>query len=297
MDHLRQYRMFVEVADHGSFIAAARELGESPQALTRGIGALEGRLGTTLLRRSTRAVALTDAGAALLPETRRLLEQAALLERSISRDRGEPVGQLHVTAPVMFGRLHVLPVINRLIREHPALDVRLLLLDRNVRMIEEGIDVAVRIGRLADSTLRAREIGRVRDMLVASPDYLARRGVPLVADHLRRHDLIASTGPRAASQWRSAGAGGHALRARLHLNTIEAALDAVRDGIGIASFISYQVADAVERGELVEVLRPEVPVPFPVTALFDASRASIPAVRALVDGLAAMARGHAARWA
>ncbi len=296
MDRLRQYRMFVEVAERGSFIAAARALGESPQALTRGVNKLEGTLGSALLRRSTRAVSLTDAGAALLPEARRLLEQAALIERSISLGRGEPAGQLHVTASVMFGRLHVLPVVNRLIREHPALDVRLLLLDRNVRMIEEGIDVAVRIGRLVDSNLRARELGQVRDVLVASPSYVEARGAPRVADDLRQHDLIATTGPRAASQWRSASSGGHALRARLQVNSIEAALDAARDGIGIASFISYQVAEALAHGELVEVLRAKAPASFPVTALFDASRAGSPAVRALIDGLLAMARGNAARW-
>ena len=162
MDHLQAIEMFVAVAGEGGFAAAARKLRISPPAVTRGIAALEARLGTALFHRSTRAVALTDAGSVFLGEARRLLAGLAEAERAVRGVQAEPSGQLFLTAPVMFGRLHVLPVVDALLTGHHDLAVRMMLIDRNVRIVEEGIDVAVRIGSLADSSLKAVRVGAVR---------------------------------------------------------------------------------------------------------------------------------------
>ena len=294
MDRLGTYEMFIAVAEQGSFSGAARQLGVSPPALSRGIAELEGRLGVSLFHRSTRAVSLTDQGAALLPQAQRLVAELADAERSVAGAQAEPRGQLYLTAPVAFGRLHVLPVVTELLSRHPALEVRMMLIDRNVRTIEEGIDVAVRIGALGDSALKSVQIGTVRQVIVASPAYLARHGVPKGPDQLTQHQLIASTGPRAANEWRFAGRKEAPVRPRLHINTVEAALAAAEAGTGIANFLSYQVAEALSSGRLIEVLRPVAPEALPVSLLFEASRATLPAARAFIEAM--KLRGREGRW-
>ncbi|PKP86537.1 MAG: LysR family transcriptional regulator [Alphaproteobacteria bacterium HGW-Alphaproteobacteria-17] len=291
MDRLLTLEMFVAVADEGGFAAAARKLNSSPPAVTRGIAALEARLGTILFHRSTRAVALTDAGAAFLDQARRILADLAGAERALRGAAAVPGGQLHLTAPVMFGRLHVLPVAGALIAAHPALAVRMMLIDRNVRIVEEGIDVAVRIGALADSGLKAVRIGWVRQMLVASPAYLARRGAPQAIAELAGHELIGTMGPRAAGEWQLAS-GKWRLdpRPRLVLNTVDGALAAAEAGLGIANLLSYQIADALDAGRLIALLADEQPPPLPVHLLFEPSRARLPAVRAFVDAMKARMR-------
>lgn len=279
MDRLQAYEMFVAVADLGSFSQAARKLKLSPQALTRGVQALETHLDQRLFHRSTRAVSLTAEGAALLPSARQLLGDLAAAEQTLRGARAEPSGELHVTAPVMFGRLHVLPVVAELLARHDRLDVRLMLVDRNIRLVEEGIDLAVRIGPLADSALMAARIGQVRAVLVASPGYLSRRGAPQALADLADHDLIASTGPRGAREWQGKG------RKRLQVNTVDSALAAAEAGLGLANLLSYQVADALATGRLVEVLRPAVLDWLPVSLLFEGARANAPATRAFIDGM------------
>ena len=294
MDRLGTYEMFIAVAEQGSFAGAARRLGISPPALSRGIAELEARLGVSLFHRSTRAVSLTDQGTALLPRAQRLLAELTDAERAAAGNKAEPRGQLHLTAPVAFGRLHVLPVVTDLLDRHPALEVRMMLIDRNVRTIEEGIDVAVRIGALGDSALKSVQIGSVRQVIAASPAYLARHGMPQNPDQLARHQLIASTGPRAATEWRFAERKEAPGKPRLHINTVEAALAATEAGAGIASFLSYQVAEAISSGRLIEVLRPAAPQEMPVSLLFEASRANLPAARAFIETM--KARGRDGRW-
>lgn len=294
MDRLGTYEMFIAVAEQGSFSGAARQLGISPPALSRGIAELEARLGVSLFHRSTRAVSLTDQGAALLPRTQRIVAELADAERAVAGDQAEPRGQLFLTAPVAFGRLHVLPVVTELLDRHPALDVQMMLIDRNVRTIEEGIDVAVRIGTLSDSALKSVQIGAVRQVIVASPAYLARHGIPDSPDQLVQHRLIASTGPRAASEWRFAGRKEAPARPRLHVNTVGSALAAAEAGAGIANFLSYQVAEALSSGRLIEVLRPDVVQTLPVSLLFEASRANLPAARAFIEAM--KLRGREGRW-
>ena len=286
MDRLQTLEMFVAVAGEGGFAAAARKLGSSPPAVTRGIAALEARLGTALFHRSTRAVALTDAGAAFLGEARRLLAELADAERAVRGVQADPRGQLYLTAPVMFGRLHVLPVVDALLVEHGELMVRMMLIDRNVRIVEEGIDVAVRIGPLADSSLKAVRVGAVRQMLVASPAYLARRGAPATIADLSGHDIVGMEGPRTTNEWQLAsGRWRFDRRPRLSVNTVDAAMAAAEAGRGIANLLSYQVAGAVDAGRLVALLPHEVPPPLPVHLLFEPSRAALPSVRRFVDAM------------
>ena len=248
MDRLLTLEMFVAVASEGGFAAAARKLGSSPPAVTRGIAALEARLGTRLFHRSTRAVALTDAGAGFLEQARRILAELAGAERELRGAEAEPRGQLHLTAPVMFGRLHVLPVVGELMAQHAGLAVRMMLIDRNVRIVEEGIDVAVRIGPLADSALKAVRVGRVRQMLVASPAYLARRGAPATVEELAGHELIGTMGPRWAAEWQFASRRWRLdAPPRLVVNSVDGVLAAAEAGLGIANLLSYQLASARER--------------------------------------------------
>lgn len=291
MDRLLTLEMFVAVASEGGFAAAARKLGSSPPAVTRGIAALEARLGTSLFHRSTRAVALTDAGTAFLGQARRILAELAGAERELRGAAAEPRGQLHLTAPVMFGRLHVLPVVGDLMAQHRDLMVRMMLIDRNVRIVEEGIDVAVRVGPLADSGLKAVRVGAVRQMLVASPAYLARRGAPATVAELAGHDLIGTMGPRWTSEWQFA-TGRWRLDAppRLVVNTVDGVLAAAEAGLGIANLLSYQLAEAVDAGRLISLLADEQPPALPVHLLFEPSRAALPAVRLFIDAMKARLR-------
>ncbi|ALJ16200.1 LysR substrate-binding domain-containing protein [Sphingopyxis macrogoltabida] len=291
MDRLLTLEMFVAVAGEGGFAAAARKLGSSPPAVTRGIAALEARLGTSLFHRSTRAVALTDAGASFLGEARRILADLAGAEREVRGAQADPRGQLYLTAPATFGRLHVLPVVRALLEQHRDLGVRMMLIDRNVRIVEEGIDVAVRIGPLADSSLKAVRIGAVRQMLAASPAYLARRGAPARLAELAGHDLIGTMGPRAVNEWQfTSGRWRLEPRPRLVLNTVDAALAAAEAGLGIANLLSYQLADALAAGRLISLLPGEQPPALPVHLLFEPSRAALPAVRLFVAAMKARAR-------
>ncbi|WP_234782540.1 LysR substrate-binding domain-containing protein [Sphingopyxis macrogoltabida] len=291
VDRLLTLEMFVAVAGEGGFAAAARKLGSSPPAVTRGIAALEARLGTSLFHRSTRAVALTDAGASFLGEARRILADLAGAEREVRGAQADPRGQLYLTAPATFGRLHVLPVVRALLEQHRDLGVRMMLIDRNVRIVEEGIDVAVRIGPLADSSLKAVRIGAVRQMLAASPAYLARRGAPARLAELAGHDLIGTMGPRAVNEWQfTSGRWRLEPRPRLVLNTVDAALAAAEAGLGIANLLSYQLADALAAGRLISLLPGEQPPALPVHLLFEPSRAALPAVRLFVAAMKARAR-------
>ena len=249
MDRFAALTSFVAVADRGGFAAAARHLGLSPAAVTRTIAALERHLGVSLFRRSTRMVALTEEGAGLLERAREILAQLQQAEHEAMGGQAAPRGELHVTAPVMFGRLHVLPVIGDLLAGHPDLSVRLTLLDRNMRLVEERIDVAVRIGALPDSGLRAVAIGSVRQVIVASPDYCARHGAPAHPRDLAKHDLIDGDHVRSGSQWRFGRiVRGVPITPRLTVTSIEAQLDAAAAGLGLANVLSYQSARGIEFG-------------------------------------------------
>lgn len=287
MDRLDTLAVFVAVAELGSFTTAAQRLGRSPAAVTRAIAALEGRLGTRLLNRTTRAVAPTDAGARYLDLCRRLLSEYEEFELSAAGEQLEPKGLLTVTAPVMFGRLHVVPVVQDFIGEHPAVDVNLVLLDRMVSFIDEGIDVGIRIGHLPDSSLRAVQVGSVRRVVCASPTYLARHGIPEEPHDLARHTVISVVGVTPVpDRWMFAGPGAGTavpVKPRLVVNSVDAAMDvAVRDG-GLVRLLSYQSAPLEASGALRRVLRPHEPPPIPVHIVHPPGRFPSVKVRRFID--------------
>lgn len=278
-------KVFVAVADKASFAEAARSLRISPTAATRAIAALEGSLGATLLRRTTRAVSLTADGTAYLERCRHALDELDDAARSLRGENAEPRGLLVVTAPIVFGRMHIRPIVSQLLRAHSKLDVRLTLTDRVVRLVDEGIDVAVRIAQLSDSSLHALRLGEVRRVLVASPDYLAARGTPATIGALRDHDLIAFDNFSRNDEWRFSSSG-HAVvrfKPRLLTNSVDAAIDAAIDGLGIARTLSYQVMRHVAEGRLALVLDDLSPPPAPVSLLYQANRQRSPNVRAFVE--------------
>ena len=291
MDRFAALTTFVAVAERGGFKVASRHLGVSPPAVTRTIAALERHLGVPLFRRSTRSVALTEEGAALLERAREILMRLQDAEHVVMGRQATPQGELQITAPVVFGRLHVLPVVADLLARHRQMSVRLMLLDRNIRLVEEGIDVAVRIGEPRDSSLRSVAVGTVRQVLVASPAYCAARGHPADPKALDLHDLIAGDNVRTGSQWRfGPHSVGVAITPRLTVTSIDAQLAAATAGLGIANVLSYQAAEGLAAGTLCRVLDEHAPPPVPIHLLFDAGRANLPSVRLFLDGMRARAK-------
>lgn len=294
MDRLRTLRTFIAVAEYASFAQAARRLHMSPTTVTRTIAALEESLGAPLLVRTTRSVRLTEDGAGFLDRCRAGLAE---IDDAFEAVRGvglAPHGTLTITAPVMFGRLHILPIVIELIQRHPGLNVRLLLLDRVVRLVEEGIDVAVRIADLPDSALHMLKIGEVRRVLSASPAYLQERGEPRRMTDLRRHQIIMvedETGAYRAGDgdWNCAG------RAvpRFSVNSVQAGIEAALSGLGIVRSLSYQVTGHLKSGRLQQIL-PETSGPaLPVSLLFQNGRRNAPNIRAFTDLARERLRGEA----
>lgn len=268
MDRIEEWRLFAAVAARRSFAAAARAEGRSPQAVTRSIAALEERLGTRLLNRTTRSVSLTGEGERTLERCRRLLADFDALEQPGDRDAALR-GTLALTAPALFGRLHVLPVATDFLTRHPAVDLRLTLVDRVVSLAEEGIDLAVRIGALPDSALIALPLGQVRLVVCASPAYLAGAGTPRAPADLAGHACVSFAGATPiADRWSFAGAGRRdqsvAVRPRLVVSAAEAAIDAAAAGLGLARVLSYQVDHLVAARALRIVLAAFEPPPVPV---------------------------------
>jgi DNA-binding transcriptional LysR family regulator len=284
MDRLDRLRLLVAVADRGSFVAAARELRVTPTVASRAIKALERELGTALLLRTTRSVRITGEGAAFIEHCRHALAELDAGRREIEGSVAEPSGLLVVTAPTVLGRMHVRPILVDLLHNYPKLRLRLLLTDRLVQLIEEGVDIAIRIAHLADSTLLTARLGTVRRVLVASPDYLARRGTPLTPAALRDHDLLLFEGfaPAGELHLGSSYPPIPCRSPRLEANSVEATIDAAIDGCGIAQLVSYQVAEAVAAERLVLLLDDYAPPQIPVSAIFPANRQRSPSVRAFL---------------
>jgi DNA-binding transcriptional LysR family regulator len=264
MDKFDEWRIFVTVASKGSFSQAARQHGRSPQAVTRAIASLEQRLGTRLLNRTTRSVSLTDDGAQYLERGRRLLGELDVLEAPLAA-QGVLRGTLTVTAPMMFGRMHVAPLVLEFLRTHAEVTVRMLLHDRVLSLAEEAVDVAVRIGRLPDSSLRARKLAEVGVVVCASPAYLRRRGTPQTPEQLGEHDCIAVSGVTPIPDFWTFAGSSMRVHPRLIVNGSEAGIDAALSGLGIVRVLSYQVAEHVERKRLRLLLREFEPEPVPVS--------------------------------
>ena len=266
-------RAFVAVASLGSFAEAARQLRLSPSVVTRSVADLEDRLGLVLLNRTTRSVRLTERGEIFLDSCRQVLEDIEGAERRVRGEDAEPRGSLKVAAPILFGRLHVLPIVTRILTKHPSLTVHLSLSDRNVHLAEEAVDVAVRVGDLADSSMKAIRLGSVSRILVASPEYLERRGMPKAPNDLSAHDIIAFESLDATNEWRF-GTTGKLVRVepRLTVNSGDAAIAAAEAGLGISRTLSYQVMSSVLAGRLVPLLVSFTAEKLPVSVIHPARR-------------------------
>jgi DNA-binding transcriptional LysR family regulator len=300
MDRLEAMSLLIAVAEAGSLSAAGRKLGVPLSTVSRKISELEAHLNTRLLTRSTRKLALTDSGAAYVAAARRILDEVSEAERAASGEHAAPRGDLVITAPVVFGRLHVLPVIAEFLTQWPEINVRLVLADRNLHLIDDHIDIAVRIGALADSALVATQVGAVRSVVCGSPAYFAAHGVPE-----RPEDLAALTSvtfdPLSSSQqaWifrdsKSKRELRAPVRSRLSVNTAEAAIDGAAAGLGVTRVLSYQVAKAVLDGRIQIVLAEYEPAPLPVSLIHAGHELTPLKVRMLLDFAAPRLRARLA---
>lgn len=286
MDRFDAMNAFVTVAEHKGFASAARKLNLSTSAITRHVSSLEERLGVRLLNRTTRAVSLTDAGQRFLERSRQILADLDEAEQMAESERGEPMGRFVLTAPQVFGRVHVAPLICEFMNLHRKIRAELLLSDRTVHLVEEGIDVAIRIGHLADSSDIARKVGAVRRVLVASTAYLAEAGIPKSAEALKGHRLIAHTTLTDPNHWQFRK-NGEMIDIDVDPSYISNSADAViwhadQSG-GITMALSYQVADHVRDGRL-QLLLPDLePEPYPVQFVYPSSRLLSLKVRAFLE--------------
>jgi DNA-binding transcriptional LysR family regulator len=291
MDRLDELSIFVAIVEAGSLVGASRRLRRSPPAVTRALGALEERMGLRLVERTTRRLAPTEAGSTLAERARTLLGDYE--EVLVGASQATVRGVLRITAPVQFGRRHVAPIVSAFLNDHPEVRVELSLNDRNLDLIEEGLDLAVRIGPLADSSLVARPVGSVRRVVVASPDYLARRGVPRTPTDLAAHDTIFGMARSPAREWRfGPPRRGSVVRLspRLLVDDVEAQLQAAQAGRGIARALSYQVTDELAAGSLVRILQEFEPEPLPVQLVTLSRSHMAPKVRAFLDSAAKIFR-------
>lgn len=283
MDRLDELAIFVRIVDEGSLVRAAARLRRSPPAITRALAALEDRVGQRLVDRTTRRLAATEAGRILYDKARALV---ADYDAATTVAPGMPVqGLLRITAPVQFGRRHMAPVVGRFLDAHDGVEIELVLNDRNIDLIEEGIDIALRIGPLADSSLLARPVGQVRRLWVASPAYLALRGTPRTPADLAGHEALLGTS-RSNMEWAFAGGRRGAparLAGRLRVDDVETRLRAARDGRGIAQLLSYQAADDLAAGRLVRLLRDWERPPLPVHLLTKGRAHRAPKIDAFLD--------------
>ncbi len=286
MDRIDAMQAFVAVADLQGFAPAARKLGLSPSGVTRLIAALEQRLGARLLQRTTRSVTLTDIGTRYLERARRILADVEEAEGSAQDERTRPSGRLVVSAPVGFGRLHVSPVMSAYLKRYPEVSAELRLADRMVNLVEDGIDLAVRIGHLADSSLVARHVGEMRRIVVGSSDYLKQRGEPNTPEAIASHETIQFGAMTASPDWRFVE-DGREIRVtcspRFTTNSADAAIQYAEQGGGLTRVLAYQAADAIKGGRLRVMLAQFEQPPLPIHIVYPTSRLLSAKVRTFID--------------
>ena len=278
MDRLETMTILLRVVDRGSFSAASRDLGVPLATVSRKVNELEAHLGTKLLVRTTRKVTLTDVGSAYVASTRRILDEIDETERIAAGEFHVPRGELILTAPVLFGRLHVLPIVTEFLAAYPQINVRLLLTDRNLHLIEDHVDVAVRIGPLPDSTMIATRVGLMRTVVCASPKLLAGQGVPQSPEDLAGLPCVNFERLSPASAWPF-----RPIRPRLSVTTAEAAVWAAAQGLGVTRVLHYQCADAINDGSLRIILANFEVEPLPVHLLHAARGALAAKLRVFLD--------------
>jgi DNA-binding transcriptional LysR family regulator len=295
MDRIDAMQAFVAVADLEGFAPAARKLKLSPSAVTRLIAALEERLGVRLLQRTTRSVTLTDTGRHYLERARRILADVEEAERAAEGEGTRPSGRLVVSAPLGFGRLHVSPVMSAYLKRYPEVSGELRLEDRMISLVEDGIDLAVRIGHLADSSLVARHVGEMRRITVASPAYLKARGEPKTLEAIASHDTIQFGSTAGVADWRFLDAGKEvriAYDPRFSSNSSDAAIQYAAEGGGLTRVMAYQAAAALKAGKIKIVLEKFELLPVPIHIVYPTSRLLSAKVRTFIDLVTEIADWH-----
>lgn len=284
MDKLRAMAVFVRIVDAGSLSAAAEDLQLSGPSVVRSLAALEREVGVRLLNRTTRRSSLTDEGREYYERCRRVLAEVEAADALLSARQAEPRGRLRLTAPLAFGRLHIAPLVREFMARHPLVEVELLLLDRIVDLVEEGVDLAVRIAHLAESSLVAVRVGQTQRVVVASPRYLKTAGALAKPQDLAQHRCVAFTGLAPDNEWTFATKPARvAVHPVLRTNQFDVALDACVQGIGCGQFLCYQVDAAVKAGKLRRILSEHAPPPLPIQLVYSHARLLSPNVRAFVE--------------
>jgi DNA-binding transcriptional LysR family regulator len=286
MDKLLAMTTFVRIVDGGSLTAASEALDKSLPSIVRMLASLEKSLGVRLLNRTTRRMTLTDEGRHYLERCRRILADIQEAELEISAQQSEPGGHLKVTASVMFGKMHIVPSVTDFLRRFDRVDIDLLLLDRVVNLVEEGIDIAIRIGHLEDSSLIAKPVGQIRRVVCGSPEYFGKNGFPKRPEQLEQHPCVHFTSMPGRSTWQFIEHGKPLLvhtKGSFSCNQAPAAIDACKAGLGIGMFYSYQIKPLVKQGKLIIVLEDFEPAPIPVHVVYSHAKLVSTRVRVFVD--------------
>ncbi len=286
MDRLHLISVFVAVVDAAGFAGAARKLDISPPAVTRAINELEGHLGVRLLTRTTRVVRVTEDGARYADDCRRILAELAEADDAVSGKHGSPHGRLTLTAPVLFGAKFVTPIVTEYLTRYPQVSASCWFMDRIVNMMDEGVDVAVRIGELPDSSMQAVRVGRVRRVICAAPSYLEKHGIPQTPDELAAHCIVSASAVTPTAEWRLMDRGEPRtvkLQARLITTSNDSAVAAAVSGFGLTRLLSYQVTDALRDGQLKTVLTEYEPDALPVHLVHREGRHASKKARAFLD--------------
>ncbi|WP_158905841.1 LysR family transcriptional regulator [Burkholderia sp. L27(2015)] len=286
MNTLREMEVFVAIADQGSFVGASEKLGMSTPAVSRSLNSLEARLGAQLLVRTTRSVRPTEAGASYLDACRTVLDVVADAEANVSTRQDNPVGTLTISVPVLFGRRYIAPLVNAYAQRYPDVVVNAVYADRTTRLLEDGVDIAIRIGHLEDSAIYAVPLGFVRRRTYATPAYLAAHGEPIHPRELAGHHCVSFTGVTNPFEWLFYENGARLpvrLQPRMIVNLAPAAVDAAIDRVGITQLFSYQAAPEVLSGSLVPILTAFEPESIPVNLLHVERRGASGKIRAFVE--------------
>jgi DNA-binding transcriptional LysR family regulator len=294
MDRIEAMSTLLAAVEAGSFSAASRRLG-MPLATVSKVSELEAHLRTKLINRTSRRFTLTDAGRSYVTGCKRILEDLDEIERAAAGEYAAPRGDLVITAPIVFGRLHVLPVVAEFLRVYPDIDIRIVLADRVMNLHEDEVDVAVRIGELPDSSLIATRVGTIRQIVCGSPDYFAAKGTPKSPEELRHHNCVTFDGLMSPTGWKFVVDGSLVtvtVHSRLVVNTAEAAIDAATMSLGVTRVLSYQAADVMRLGRLALALEEFEPAPWPVSLVY-AGQGLLPLkVRAFLDFAAPRLKAH-----
>ena len=295
MDRLRAMEVFVRIVESGSLAAAADSLHVSAPSVVRTLAALERSLGVRLLNRTTRRSSLSDEGREYYERCKRILAEVDAADAALRSRRAEPRGRLRLTAPITFGRMRVAPVVTAFLARHPGVEIELLLLDRVVDLVEEGVDAAIRIAHLPESSLVAMQVGLTHRVVCAAPAYLRRKGIPNTPADLAAHHCIVFTGLAAGNEWTFAGKPAQVpVHPALRTNQFDVAVDAVVQGLGCGQFLSYQVDAHLAERKLIRILEAFEPPAVPVQIVYPHTRFLSPNVRAFVDFAVPRLRGKGA---